>query len=241
MWTPSFEVVARFEATPPAALNVDVAVLANAVMVVGALWLSATVVARVLSRRRGSAGGARDQAPAPKRAPAPRAAPTAPVSPAPPVVEVEVEPAIAVAPDETPVRPEALMAGEPVEGDTPRTVLVVEDEEALRELTRRILTKRGFIVREAADAAAALELFHAIPSRPDLLLTDIVMPGSSGKELADQLCQLHPSLSVLFMSGFAGNVMQRYGVEGEFDEVLQKPFDAAQLSAAVQRALEPGV
>jgi DNA-binding response OmpR family regulator len=113
------------------------------------------------------------------------------------------------------------------------TILVVEDEDAIRTLTHRILTRHGYQVVEAASPAAALEL----DVQPDLLLTDVVMPGMSGKALSDRLRESHPELPVLFMSGYTDNVMDRYGLDAAGDSLLHKPFNAQQLLSAVQDLL----
>jgi len=117
------------------------------------------------------------------------------------------------------------------------TVLLVEDEDALRALTRRILGKRGFSVIEAANPEEALAAFAGAETRPDLLLTDVVMPGGSGRELCDRLREQAPGLPTVFMSGYTDEVMERYGVDAPRDELLPKPFDAAALIGAVRRAL----
>jgi two-component system cell cycle sensor histidine kinase/response regulator CckA len=113
------------------------------------------------------------------------------------------------------------------------TILVVEDEDAIRTLTHRILTRHGYQVVEAASPADALEL----DVQPDLLLTDVVMPGMSGKALSDRLRESQPALPVLFMSGYTDNVMDRYGLDAAGDSLLHKPFNAQQLLAAVQDLL----
>jgi two-component system, cell cycle sensor histidine kinase and response regulator CckA len=113
------------------------------------------------------------------------------------------------------------------------TIIVVEDEDAIRTLTHRILTRHGYRVVEAASPADALEL----DVTPDLLLTDVVMPGMSGKDLSDRLRSAVPGLPVLFMSGYTDNVMDRYGLDAAGDSLLHKPFNAQQLLAAVQDVL----
>jgi CheY-like chemotaxis protein len=113
------------------------------------------------------------------------------------------------------------------------TIVVVEDEDAIRTLTHRILTRHGYRVVEAASPADALEL----DVTPDLLLTDVVMPGMSGKDLSDRLRSAVPGLPVLFMSGYTDNVMDRYGLDAAGDSLLHKPFNAQQLLAAVQDVL----
>ncbi|HEX8051798.1 MAG TPA: PAS domain S-box protein [Thermoleophilaceae bacterium] len=111
------------------------------------------------------------------------------------------------------------------------TVLLVEDEDAVRELTRRILTKGGFSCLDAPSADAALELYRESPDDIDLVLTDVVMPGMSGPELAERI----EALPVLFMSGYAGDAAGALP-EGA-PPLLEKPFSADELLAAVRAAL----
>jgi hypothetical protein len=116
------------------------------------------------------------------------------------------------------------------------TIMVVEDEDAIRTLTHRILSREGYRVVEAAAPAAALELFEEV-GHVDLLLTDVVMPGMSGKALSDELRARQPGLRVLFMSGYTDNVMDRYGLDAAGDRLVHKPFNAQQLVTAVQDLL----
>ncbi len=114
------------------------------------------------------------------------------------------------------------------------TIMVVEDEDAIRTLTHRILTRHGYRVVDYATPADALSGFDA---PVDLLLTDVVMPGMSGKELTDRLRVAQPGLRVLFISGYTDNVMDRYGLDAAGDMLVHKPFNAQQLLAAVQGVL----
>jgi two-component system cell cycle sensor histidine kinase/response regulator CckA len=114
-------------------------------------------------------------------------------------------------------------------------IMVVEDEDAIRTLTHRILTRHGYQVVDYATPADALSGFDA---PVDLLLTDVVMPGMSGKELSDRLRAAQPGLRVLFMSGYTDNVMDRYGLEAAGDQLVHKPFNAQQLLGAVQDMLD---
>jgi PAS domain S-box-containing protein len=132
-------------------------------------------------------------------------------------------------------RPAAETAPEALDAANGTTIMVVEDEDAIRTLTRRILSRQGYDVVEAMDPADAIA--RCADSRPDLLLTDVVMPGMSGKALSDRLRELHPDLRVLFMSGYTDNVMDRYGLDVAGDTLLQKPFNGRQLLAAVHEAL----
>jgi PAS domain S-box-containing protein len=125
--------------------------------------------------------------------------------------------------------------GEPAKSEPARgeTILVAEDEDAVRRLTQRILTRAGYTVIEAVGGAAALAAWEANEGGIDLLLTDVVMPGMSGKELADRL-----GVVPVFMSGYTDDVMLRHGVEAGQPRLVQKPFDAETLLAAVRAALD---
>jgi two-component system, cell cycle sensor histidine kinase and response regulator CckA len=125
---------------------------------------------------------------------------------------------------EQPAAPEQHEAG----GET---ILVVEDEDAVRRLTCRILARQGYRVLEAPDGQRALAAWSEHEREIDLLLTDVVMPGMSGKELAEQL-----GIEPVFMSGYTDDVVLRHGVEGL--RLVQKPFDAETLLAAVRAALD---
>jgi two-component system cell cycle sensor histidine kinase/response regulator CckA len=118
------------------------------------------------------------------------------------------------------------------------TVLVVEDEHTVRELARHVLELHGYRVLDAKDAFDALAVATAHPGRIDLLVTDIVMPGTSGPELAEQLKELRPELSVLFVSGYTSHaaVQGRTLVSGS--DFLQKPFTPADLARAVRAVLD---
>ena len=115
--------------------------------------------------------------------------------------------------------------------DTGATVLVVDDEPAVRESTRRLLERSGFRARVAADGEEALREWQRDPKSVDLVLTDLAMPGMDGRALAAKLRELDPAVRVLCMSGFAGPE----GAAGE--TVLEKPFTVAELLAHVRDAL----
>jgi CheY-like chemotaxis protein len=110
-------------------------------------------------------------------------------------------------------------------------ILVVDDEKPIRDLVYTILTRAGYEVTEAADAREAMGILH--DHSPDMLLTDIVMPGLSGLGLAAQAHQIRPKLPVMFMSGFA----QQYEDELSGSVCLRKPFTSGQLLAAVEDVL----
>ena len=115
-------------------------------------------------------------------------------------------------------------------------VLVVEDEEAVRSLVKMTLQELGYRVLEAEDGAAALAL-AARQEKIDLLLTDVVMPRMSGRELAEQLSEQSPALKVLFMSGYMDDAVVRHGILTAQVEFLPKPFSAVTLAAKVRTIL----
>ncbi|MBA4071483.1 MAG: hypothetical protein C0497_06560 [Gemmatimonas sp.] len=118
-----------------------------------------------------------------------------------------------------------------------RTLLVVEDESAVRELVRTALTRAGYRVLAARDGDEALTRAAAHAGRIDLLLTDVVMPGLNGRELALRFRQARPNARVLFMSGFASDVIAEDGGLVGDSELLTKPFTPAELLARVQAVL----
>jgi two-component system, cell cycle sensor histidine kinase and response regulator CckA len=117
------------------------------------------------------------------------------------------------------------------------TVLVVEDESALREVAGRILSGAGYKVLAAECGAAALSLAAAHDGEIDLLLSDVVMPGMLGKEVAERLTLVRPSTRVLFMSGYAQPVLHSEGTLEPGVALLEKPFTAEDLLTAVRKRL----
>ena len=138
-------------------------------------------------------------------------------------------------PSAEPDKPAAETATGPLDESNGMTVVVVEDEDAIRTLTRRILSRQGYDVVEAETPEHALSLCEDM--KPDLLLTDVVMPGMSGKDLSERLRERHADLRVLFMSGYTDNALDRYGLDAGGDSLLQKPFNGRELLTAVQEAL----
>src|SRR5581483_3878046 len=104
------------------------------------------------------------------------------------------------------------------------------DDDGVRCLTRHLLEKLGYEVLEAdgADAACRLAAKHA--GRIDLLITDVVMPGMNGCQVAEQLARLHPEARALFVSGYTDDAVIRHGILQEDVEFLAKPFSAAALA-----------
>jgi signal transduction histidine kinase len=118
------------------------------------------------------------------------------------------------------------------------TVLLVEDNDAVRELSRRALRQRGYAVIEARNAEEAIELSMRTPQPPHLLVTDVVMPGLSGPNLAARLLQQHPRLRVLYMSGYSEEAAGAHGTFWGGVPLLQKPFTPSQLAERVRMTLD---
>jgi len=116
-------------------------------------------------------------------------------------------------------------------------ILVAEDEPKIRELVQLVLRHRGYAVLAAGDAAQAQALAEPLRDAPALLLTDVVMPGRSGRELCDALRLRWPALPVLFMSGFAGDALAGLPPGPAHTGFLAKPFTPAQLLAQVGELL----
>jgi len=119
-----------------------------------------------------------------------------------------------------------------------RTILIVEDEPAVLRLSERVLCRAGHQVLKAEDAAQALATLEEHGGDVDLLLTDVVLPGPSGKELADVLAETRPDLRVIFMSGYTDDAVLRRGVGQEGVPFLQKPFEGEDLLEMVERVLD---
>lgn len=123
-------------------------------------------------------------------------------------------------------------------GNGQETILLVEDDKAVRQIAKRILTKLKYNVLEAADGQSALEVARQHKSVIDLLLTDVVMPGLGGVPLSQELRQSRPSLKVLFVSGYNTELLSKSGLEpGDF-RLLSKPYNLRELSTSVRQALE---
>ena len=118
-----------------------------------------------------------------------------------------------------------------------QTVLVVEDAEGLRELTKRLLERQQYTVLVAANADEALRLFDGNPS-VDLLLTDVVMPGASGPDLVKQLMERQPALKVIYMSGYTDEAIVHHGVLDPGIEFVHKPFTSETLGRKIREVLD---
>jgi len=118
------------------------------------------------------------------------------------------------------------------------TILVVEDEAAVRRIASRSLRQCGYNVIEAADAREALEICRTRIGQIRLLLTDVVMPGMNGVELSKQLLALNPQLKVIYVSGYTDRVLLQHGELNTNATFFQKPYRPAQLAAKVREVLE---
>jgi CheY-like chemotaxis protein len=118
------------------------------------------------------------------------------------------------------------------------TILLVEDEESVRQVTTRVLRNNGYLVLEAGLPSEALNLLAQGGVSVDLMLVDVVMPEMTGADLAKKVAELHPSLRVLYMSGYTGGAISGRNVVGEGVSYLEKPFTAATLCEKVRAVLE---
>ncbi len=118
------------------------------------------------------------------------------------------------------------------------TVLIVEDEANLRRMACHYLENQGYKILEAADGAAAIQICVAHPGPIHLLLTDVIMPGMNGHEVAKRVVSLRPNAKVLYMSGYAENAIGHNGTLDEGTNLLQKPFTLQALKEKVREVLD---
>lgn len=118
------------------------------------------------------------------------------------------------------------------------TILLVEDEPALLALSRHILKALGYTVLEANGGEKALQLIEQYPGPIHIIVTDVVMPGISGRELAEQVTSLLPQTKVLFLSGYTDDAVVRHGVVQAETAFLQKPFTPSALAQKVREVLD---
>jgi CheY-like chemotaxis protein len=118
------------------------------------------------------------------------------------------------------------------------TILVVEDEDAVRNLAKRILERAGYTVLTAANGGEALVICGRQQGSVGLVLTDVVMPGMNGKDLVDRLASLYPNLRVLYMSGYTDDAIVHRGVLAPGTHFIGKPFNAADLTRMVREVLD---
>jgi CheY-like chemotaxis protein len=124
----------------------------------------------------------------------------------------------------------------PAEGET---ILVAEDEDAVRALTCRILRKRGYHVLEAKDGREAVEVARAHEGEITLLVTDVIMPHLNGRELSESIAGIMPDVKVLYMSGYTDDALLQRGVlQSGTGNFLEKPFTPEALATKVREILE---
>jgi CheY-like chemotaxis protein len=142
-----------------------------------------------------------------------------------------------------PATAEARSGPRPTKPDVPltakgETVLLVEDEAIVREPARRMLVRHGYTVLAAGDADEALALVDQHPGNIDMLLTDVVLPGRSGKDLSVDFKALRPAAKVLFTSGYSQDVIVHQGVLDEGANLIEKPFSADELLRKIRELLD---
>jgi PAS domain S-box-containing protein len=134
------------------------------------------------------------------------------------------------------------MVASPAEGAATEpgteTILLVEDEANLRYLARQFLEKQGYRVIDAADGALAMQIAVAHEGLIHLLLTDVIMPGMNGRELAQRISEIRPNTKVLYMSGYTENVIGHNGTLDAGVRLLQKPFTLRELKSKVREVLD---
>jgi two-component system, cell cycle sensor histidine kinase and response regulator CckA len=127
------------------------------------------------------------------------------------------------------------------QAETPRgseTILLVEDEELVREVLRETLEEQGYTVLEATDGKSALEVTRAHQGRIDLVISDVMMPVMSGPELGELLTALHPELRMIFMSGYSDSAIEHHGIVDRKAAFLEKPVMAGSLLSRVRQVLD---
>lgn len=119
-----------------------------------------------------------------------------------------------------------------------QTILLVDDDIIVREIAREMLTMQGYQVLEAPNGQEALQQMADAASPIHLLVTDIMMPGMNGRELAEQLLAKQPTLRVVFMSGYNEDELLRKGISSQSVTFVAKPFTINSLSSAVKGVLD---
>jgi CheY-like chemotaxis protein len=131
---------------------------------------------------------------------------------------------------------EKAITGELLRGS--ETILVVEDEEDVRKLAVRILERQGYKVLEASEGLGAFLIVEEYEDSIHLLVTDVVMPKISGRELVDRMAEVRPEIKVLYMSGYTDNAITHHGILEKGMNYLQKPFTMEGLARKVREVLD---
>jgi nitrogen-specific signal transduction histidine kinase len=126
---------------------------------------------------------------------------------------------------------------EPVRGGT-ETVLIAEDDDVLRNLTRSVLTEFGYAVIEARDGQEAIDLFRNDPDRIGLLLFDVIMPRKNGKDALNEIRALRPGVKAVFISGYSADIISKEGVLDEGLDVISKPISPVELLRKLRQVLD---
>jgi CheY-like chemotaxis protein len=134
-------------------------------------------------------------------------------------------------------KPQELRAAETVAGGS-ETILIAEDEPDLRELTRIFLQGYGYNVLEAESAEQAIQMAGVFAGPVHLLLTDVIMPGISGRQLAESILSKRPQTKVVFMTGYTDDMVAQHRVLEPGVNLLQKPFSKVDLALKVRSALD---
>ncbi len=117
------------------------------------------------------------------------------------------------------------------------TILLVEDEPAILDLTKIMLTRLGYSVLSASTPESAIQIAKNYNGRIDLLITDVIMPEMNGRELSERIFTMYPSVRTLFISGYTADVIAHHGVLDEGVHFIQKPFSISNLATKVREAL----
>ena len=118
------------------------------------------------------------------------------------------------------------------------TILLVEDEPTILGITVRMLERLGYTVLAASSPEEAMRLVSEFAGEVHVLMTDVVMPGMNGRDLADRLLKDYPTMKCLFMSGYTANIITNQGVLSEGMNFIQKPFSMKELAAKLRQVLE---
>ena len=123
------------------------------------------------------------------------------------------------------------------EPETRPTVLVVDDEEDLRDIIRRMLDRRGFVALVAGDSQQAIAACREHPGEIDILVTDLGLPGVSGGDLAREATELRPTMQVVYISGLPKDIAVADGLIGEDALLVKKPFSTESLIEALRSVI----
>jgi two-component system cell cycle sensor histidine kinase/response regulator CckA len=118
------------------------------------------------------------------------------------------------------------------------TILLVEDENSILRMTTMMLERLGYSVIATSNPNEAIQIFESRPGEIDLLITDVVMPGMSGRDLVKEILYLYPTLKYVFISGYTANIIARHGVLDEGEHFIHKPFERSEIAKKVREVLD---